>query len=70
MIYLDTAATSHKKPPQVYNTLAVLTKKHSANAGRGASTLSLAAANYIYEAAEQAALLFPYRAAGKYCVYV
>ena len=57
MIYLDTAATSHKKPPQVYNTLAVLTKKHSANAGRGASTLSLAAANYIYEAAEQAALL-------------
>ena len=58
MIYLDTAATSHKKPPQVYNTLAVLTKKHSANAGRGASTLSLAAANYIYEAAEQAALLF------------
>lgn len=58
MIYMDTAATSHKKPAQVYHTLDVLTRKHSANAGRGASTLSLDAANYIYEAAEQAALLF------------
>lgn len=58
MIYLDNAATSHKKPPQVYKKLAAMTKRHSANAGRGASAPSIAAANYIFEAAEQAALLF------------
>lgn len=58
MIYLDTAATSHRKPPQVYRKLSELTRKHSANAGRGANALSLAAASYIYETAEQAAQLF------------
>lgn len=58
MIYLDTAATSFRKPPSVYKTLMVMTKKLSANAGHGASTLSLAAAEKVYEAAEQAAMLF------------
>ncbi len=58
MIYLDSAATSFIKPPSVYKTLNKMTRYCSANAGHGASTLSVAAAGYVYDAAEQAALLF------------
>ncbi len=58
MIYLDTAATSHKKPPAVYKTLDYLTRYYSANAGHGTSRLALGAAGYIYDAAEQVASLF------------
>ena len=58
MIYLDTAATSHKKPPSVYKTLDNMTRYHSANAGHGASSLSLEAAGYIYNTAEQVSKLF------------
>ncbi len=58
MIYLDYAATSFKKPESVYKTLGTLTRKLSANAGHGASTLAMAASAHVYDAAEQAALLF------------
>ena len=58
MIYLDTAATSHKKPDNVYKTLDFMTRYKSANAGHGASTMSLEAAGYVYDAAEQCCALF------------
>lgn len=58
MIYLDSAATSFKKPASVYQTLDKMTRRHSANAGHGASTLSVEAAGYVYDAAEETARLF------------
>lgn len=58
MIYLDSAATSFKKPLSVYRTLDKMTRLHSANAGHGASTLSVEAAGYVYDAAEETARLF------------
>ena len=48
MIYLDNAATTHKKPQSVYN--AVLQELiNSANPGRASHNLSLRAFNKIYE---------------------
>ena len=58
MIYLDTAATSFNKPAAVYRKLDRMTRHLSANAGHGASTLSVEAAGHVYDAAEQAAMLF------------
>ncbi len=58
MIYLDCAATSHKKPEAVYKTLYNMTRYHSANAGHGANSLAVSAAEYIYECAEKTSILF------------
>lgn len=58
MIYLDCAATSHKKPEAVYKTLYNMTRYHSANAGHGANSLAVSASEYIYECAEKVASLF------------
>lgn len=58
MIYLDWAATSFIKPPSVYRMLGTMTRYHSANAGHGASTLSVEASGHIYDAAESVARLF------------
>ncbi|MBE7026773.1 MAG: aminotransferase class V-fold PLP-dependent enzyme [Ruminococcaceae bacterium] len=58
MIYLDCAATSHKKPDAVYKTLYNMTRYHSANAGHGANSLAVLASEYIYECAEKVSALF------------
>jgi len=49
MIYLDNAATTNKKPKTVYKAVNKSIKKLSANAGRGGYSLSIAAAEKIYE---------------------
>ena len=49
MIYLDNAATTNKKPKNVYKAVNKSIKKLSANAGRGGYSLSIAAAEKIYE---------------------
>lgn len=58
MLYLDNAATSFKKPPCVYKSMAHNTKYLSANAGRGGHKYSLAAAEKIEETSEELAKLF------------
>ena len=52
MIYLDNAATTNKKPNSVYRALDKTAKKLSANPGRGAYDLSLAAAQKVYQTRE------------------
>ena len=52
MIYLDNAATTNKKPKTVYKAVSDSLKNISANAGRGAHTLSLRAAKSVYETRE------------------
>lgn len=49
MIYLDNAATSFPKPPSVAREVARAIDEYGGNAGRGAHSLSLAAAGKIYE---------------------
>lgn len=49
MIYLDNAATSFPKPPSVAREVARAIDEYGGNAGRGAHSLSLAAAEKIYE---------------------
>lgn len=57
MIYLDNAATTRKKPPQV--TAAVMEAMQSlGNSARGAHRASLGAAHVIYAAREKLAALF------------
>lgn len=58
MIYLDNAATTHKKPRCVADTLYRLTKHMSANAGRGSNSFSVRAGEIIYDAQEALASLF------------
>ena len=55
MVYLDNAATTFKKPKTVYEAVNKCIKKLSANAGRGGYTLSLDAAEKIYETREEIA---------------
>ena len=52
MIYLDNAATTNKKPNSVYRALEKTAKKLSANPGRGAYDLSVAAAQKVYQTRE------------------
>lgn len=58
MIYLDSAATSRKKPVAVYMSLIKNTVFLSSNAGRGAHKASLAAMNAIVAAQDAVAELF------------
>lgn len=50
MIYLDNAATTYKKPVAVYDAVKKSIKDYSVNVGRGAYTLSLMAAERVFEA--------------------
>ncbi len=58
MIYLDNAATSYPKPPEVYSEVVRSLIQYGGNAGRGAHKLSLAAAEKIYECRALGAELF------------
>ncbi len=57
MIYMDNAATTMQKPPQVADAV-VRAMGTIGNAGRGASEASLSAARIIYETREQLCRLF------------
>ncbi|MBE7092434.1 MAG: aminotransferase class V-fold PLP-dependent enzyme [Clostridiales bacterium] len=50
MIYLDNAATTLLKPPEVYTKSDEILKKYSANAGRSSHIASIKAAEIIYTA--------------------
>ncbi len=58
MIYLDNAATSWPKPPEVTNAMADALERAGGNPGRSGHRLSIAAAREIYEAREDIASLF------------
>ena len=58
MIYLDNAATSFPKPPAVAAEVARCITDYGGNAGRGAHSLALAAANKIFECRAELAELF------------
>lgn len=48
MIYLDNAASSHPKPPEVLRAVARQLRKNGANPGRSGHTMSAAASEVIY----------------------
>lgn len=58
MIYLDHAATSWPKPPQVIQTMSDYLDKAGGNPGRSGHRLSIAAARYVYDTREALAELF------------
>ena len=58
LIYLDNAATSYPKPPEVYSEVVRSLIQEGGTAGRGAPRLSLAAAEKIYECRQMAAEFF------------
>lgn len=58
MIYLDNAATSFPKPPEVTRAMAGALEKLGANPGRGGHRLSLAAGRLVQSCREEAARLF------------
>ncbi len=58
MIYLDYAATSYQKPPQVYRAVYNALVYHSANPGRGGHVLSVSAGDLVYETREKLCRLF------------
>ncbi|NLW74192.1 MAG: aminotransferase class V-fold PLP-dependent enzyme [Clostridiales bacterium] len=58
MIYLDNAATSFPKPSCVCKEVLRCLENYCGNPGRGAHSLSLAAAEKVYECRENAAALF------------
>ena len=58
MIYLDYAATSYQKPPQVYKAMYNALLYHSANPGRGGHILSVRAGDLVYETREKLCRLF------------
>ena len=58
LIYLDNAATTFPKPPEVYGETVKALLNYGGNPGRGAHSLSVAAAKKIYECRETAAELF------------
>ena len=57
MIYLDQAATSYPKPPQVAEAM-VETLKSAGNSGRGGHHLSLAASRLAFQARAELAAFF------------
>ena len=67
MIYLDSAATSLHKPPQVAQAAANAIL-HLGNAGRGAHEATLSAGRVIYEAREKLAELFGVGAPMRVCM--
>jgi len=58
MIYFDNAATTNRKPREVYSAVAKSIKKYSANSGRSSHKLALRAGEAIYEARERVARFF------------
>ncbi len=60
MIYFDNAATTHKKPRNVYSALKRTVRNVSANPGRSGHKLSLLASDIVYEAREIIANHFSY----------
>lgn len=58
LIYLDHAATSWPKPPQVIQTMSDYLDKAGGNPGRSGHKLSIAAARYVYDTREALAELF------------
>jgi len=58
MIYLDNAATSWPKPPQVKEAMVKFMDEIGANPGRSGHVLSIEAARIIYEAREALSILF------------
>ena len=58
LIYLDNAATSYPKPPEVFSEVIRSLIQYGGNPGRGSHRLSLAASEKIYECRETAARLF------------
>ena len=58
LIYLDNAATTFPKPPEVYGESVKAMIGYGGNPGRGSHSLSVAAAKKIYECREIAAELF------------
>jgi cysteine desulfurase family protein len=58
MIYLDNAATSWPKPPQVKEAMVKFMEEIGANPGRSGHALSIEAARIIYEAREALSVLF------------
>ncbi len=58
MIYLDHAATSWPKPPQVIRAMADYLESAGGNPGRSGHRLSIAAGRIVYEARESIAELF------------
>ena len=58
LIYLDNAATSYPKPPEVYGEALRSLIQYGGNPGRGSHRLSLMASEKIYECREAAAALF------------
>jgi cysteine desulfurase family protein len=61
MIYLDNAATSWPKPPQVKKAMNRFMEEVGANPGRSGHALSIEAARIIYEAREALSVLFHVR---------
>jgi cysteine desulfurase family protein len=58
MIYLDNAATTWPKPPEVLKAIAYVLEQAGGNPGRSGHRLSIAAARVIYDAREDIAQLF------------
>ena len=50
MIYLDNAATTYPKPPEVFRAVCDCIRRLGGNPGRGAHTLSLRASEAVYDA--------------------
>ena len=58
MIYLDNAATSGRKPPEVKKAVMYALERYSANPGRGGHKSSLAASEAVYYVREKASGFF------------
>lgn len=58
MIYLDNAATSFPKPPQVIEAVSECLKYYSANPGRGSHDLSVKASTKVLQCRQEIAKLF------------
>ncbi len=58
MIYLDNAATTFPKPTSVIEEMGRCMREYGGNPGRGAHSLSLAAAQRVFECREELCLLF------------
>lgn len=58
MIYLDNAATTYPKPPQVYRMWSYAMRAYGANPGRGGYEFSSATSEAVYRSRESCAALF------------
>lgn len=67
MIYLDNAATSGHKPPEVLRAVNYSLSMHSANPGRGGHARSVAASEAVYRCREKLAKFFSSEAPNNVC---